>query len=85
MAWKVEITQKARKQAAKLPEGVSERFHLLIYELKEYGAILPHRPHFGKLKGAKNSYHCHISGGHPTYVVCWRLKEDYRGVLCWLS
>jgi hypothetical protein len=73
MSWNVEVTGKAEKQAEKLPDDIRRRFHALVTELWLKGAVLPHRSHFGKIMGKKGVYHCHLAGGHPTYVACWRL------------
>jgi hypothetical protein len=77
MAWDVEIVGKAKKKKKNLPDGVRDSFYFLIAELRLKGAVLPHFPHFGKIRGKKGAYHCHLTGGsHPTYVVCWRLTPQ---------
>jgi mRNA-degrading endonuclease RelE of RelBE toxin-antitoxin system len=78
MAWKVETIGKARKQAKVLPEEIKYRFYDLIVDLQTNGAILNHRPHFGKIKGEKDAFHCHLNKGRPTYVACWRLTAENK-------
>lgn len=51
---------------------------LLLEELKMNGPIQSGWPHYGKLKGHYNCYHCHLNRGRPTYVVCWEEKENNK-------
>jgi hypothetical protein len=79
MAWIVSITGKTKKQAAKLPKtpnDIYDRFYLLTLDLQNRGAVLPHRPHFSKIRGKKDSYHCHLNKNRPIYVVCWRVVNN---------
>jgi mRNA-degrading endonuclease RelE of RelBE toxin-antitoxin system len=73
MDWNVQIVGRAKKQAEKLPANINDNFLFLVEEMKVKGCNLPHRPHFGKIE--KNTYHCHLNKGHPTYVVCWEVKS----------
>jgi mRNA-degrading endonuclease RelE of RelBE toxin-antitoxin system len=75
MEWDVKIIGKVGKQAAKLPNDVNDNFLSLILELRVKGGYLPHRPNFGKIKGEKDAYHCHLHKGHPTYVACWQINK----------
>ncbi len=59
----------------KLPRGVQEIFQLLLAELKIGGPIKSQWPEFGKIKGAKDCYHCHLIRGKPTYVSVWRVVD----------
>lgn len=74
MAWKVYISKNAAKKAKKLPEKAKYTFRLLWKDLETHGSVQISWPSYGKLKGAKNRWHCHLKKGRPTYVVCWRLK-----------
>jgi len=58
MAWTVKFSNKAAKQARKLPGNVS-------------GPVRGNWKSYGKLEGRKNQHHCHIKTGKPTYVVVW--------------
>jgi mRNA-degrading endonuclease RelE of RelBE toxin-antitoxin system len=76
--WVVRFTNKADKQVKELHEDLQ----LIVNSLTaEIGLIGPHVhtwKNFGKLKGSKNEYHCHIKSGRPTYVVCWRADASKR-------
>lgn len=72
MTWRVTITNKAARKARHLSEDAENSLLLLWRELQERGPSQPSWPHFSKLKGRKNEYHCHLNRGRPTYVVCWR-------------
>jgi DNA repair protein RadC len=65
----VEISGKAQKQKGKLPEDLADALLALWTELKLEGPVQPEWPHFGKLKGRKNEYHCHLNKGRPAYVA----------------
>ena len=73
--WTVEITGKAQKQKGKLPEDIADALLALWTELKLEGPIQPEWPHFGKLKGRKDEYHCHLNKGRPTYVAVWQVQD----------
>lgn len=77
MVWQVKVTRKAAKQLAKLPKQIQGYFDLLSKELEVEGPMQPNWSHFGKLRGSDNQYqyHCHIKSGHPTYVVCWEVRD----------
>ena len=74
-AWTVEITGKAQKQKSKLPEDIADALLALWTELKLEGPVQPEWPHFGKLKGRKDEYHCHLNKGRPTYVAVWQVLD----------
>lgn len=75
MTWIVQVTSKARKQIEKLPESIRLAYITLARELTEAGPYRNNWNHFGKLRGSKNTYHCHIASGRPTYVACWEVKD----------
>jgi mRNA-degrading endonuclease RelE of RelBE toxin-antitoxin system len=79
MDWNVEVTGWVRKQAAKLPNDIRYLFFDLLASLRSR-SILPERPHFGKIEGGKNAYHCHLNKGHPTYVACWQVNKKIRKI-----
>lgn len=75
MAWIVRTASKAQRQVERLPEPVRFAYVALAKELEALG---PHRAnwsHFGKLRGSRTAYHCHIVSGRPTYVACWEVKD----------
>ncbi len=73
MTWKVSTTKKVDKQIDQLPEGIRLIFLSLLKEIELYGPYRANWKHFGKLRGSRDVYHCHISAGRPTYVVCWEV------------
>lgn len=81
MGWIVEVTAKADKQIRKLPESIRAVYLALAKELEEYGPYRSNWSHYGKLRDEKHSYHCHLVGGRPTYVVCWEVKDKTLRIL----
>ncbi len=75
MPWKVYINKRAAKKAKLLPRMARSALHLLWRDLEECGPVQPDWPHFGKLRGRSNEWHCHIKRGRPTYVVCWKNRK----------
>ena len=73
--WTVGMTGKAQKQKAKLPEHIADALLALSTELKLEGPVQPEWPHYGKLKGRKEEYHCHLNKGKPTYVAVWKVLD----------
>jgi mRNA-degrading endonuclease RelE of RelBE toxin-antitoxin system len=76
MTWEVELTRNAEKQTEKLPQAIRNNVYFLIAELHVKGCFLPHRSYFGKIKGGKDAFHCHLKSGRPTYVACWKVAAD---------
>jgi len=72
--WDVRISNKCHKGLKKLPEGISRLFLTLVKDLIESGPSV-NWPNYSKLKGTKNTYHCHIKKGNPTYVVVWVVEN----------
>lgn len=84
MKWTVKFTSKSAKQVAKLPPRIAERLDALRCLIAETGPLQPSMPHFGKLKGFSNVYHCHLNKGRPVYVAIWAIEDqiiklDFRG------
>ncbi len=69
--WDVRIRKSAAKGLSKLPINVQEQFKALAMELRITGPIQENWPNFGRIRGKKDCYHCHIKKGKPTYVVVW--------------
>jgi len=69
--WAVSITGKARKGKDHLPPEIQFAFMALFKALQEDGPAQPRRRNFGKLAGQKDTWHCHLNAGRPTYVVIW--------------
>ena len=73
--WTVGATGKARKQLGRLPPDITDALSALWLDLKFSGPVQPHWPNYGKLKGRKDEYHCHLNKGRPTYVVVWKVLD----------
>ena len=77
--WTISYSNKAKKSALKLPVKVKMQANLLAKEMETRGPYRKNWPHYGPLsKGSgipENAYHCHIKGGKPTYVVCWKIED----------
>jgi len=78
-AWKIYYSNKAKKSALSLPVKAKIQLDLLAKEMQECGPYRKNWPHYGPLKKGpdvpKNAFHCHISSGRPTYVVCWIVED----------
>lgn len=81
MAWIVQFSARAAKQAGNLPEKVRLTFKALVKDLQTHGPFLPRWPHFGKLAGQGDCYHCHLHRGQPTYVAVWKVQDRKLKVL----
>ena len=75
MPWNVRMNAKAAKKARLLPDKAKNALHLLWKDLEERGPMQPDWPHFGKLQGRPDEWHCHLKRGRPTYVVCWKSRK----------
>jgi len=73
--WNIQFTGKAKKQTKKLPIEVKESLFALILEIEKIGPVRTSWPNYGKIKGKKDCYHCHIKRGRPTYVAIWKIKD----------
>lgn len=74
MSWIVEVTQKVDKQLKKLPEKVRASVFALFLEIEAKGPVRGNWKNYGKL--GKNTHHCHIKKGKPTYVACWEVIDN---------
>lgn len=75
--WTVVYSNSASKQFKKLPEKIQAIIVRLKKEIETTGPIRKKWSHFSELKGkgAKSTYHCHVSAGRPTYVACWTVLD----------
>lgn len=77
--WTVTFSREARKQYEKLKRSGSKKpsiidaIDFLAMDLKLNGPNLRTWPNYGTLE--KNTFHCHLRKGHPTYVACWRVSK----------
>ncbi|CAN2039146.1 hypothetical protein GMMP15_1080008 [Candidatus Magnetomoraceae bacterium gMMP-15] len=67
--WDVKFTNKSKKQLKKLPIAVHDKLFALVLEIEQLGPIRKSWPNYGKIKGKKDCYHCHLNRGKPTYVA----------------
>jgi mRNA-degrading endonuclease RelE of RelBE toxin-antitoxin system len=74
--WNIVVSNRVRKQLAKLTDDIRDRFETLIKDIQIYGPIIPQWPHFSKLQGTNDYYHCHLKRGHPTYVAVWKVADQ---------
>ncbi len=74
-SWTVLFTHKTEKQSLKLPEIVRTTLLALKRDIELSGPFQPKWPHFGKLRGVDNQYHCHLKRGRPTFVACWKVTD----------
>lgn len=74
--WKVVLSSKAKKQRKGLPPNISDALFLLVLEFAKQGPITPTWHHYGKLRGQKNTYHCHLNKGKPRYVAVWQIHNN---------
>ena len=79
--WTVVFSKKVLKQRDELPQPILDKFYFLQRELTIRGPLLSDWPHFGKIVGSKDHYHCHLNRGHPTYVVVWQVVNNTLRVL----
>ena len=73
--WKVEFSPKADKQAGKLPQEIRDRLYALKLDIESKGPEQISWRNYGLIVGAKDVHHCHLNGGHPRYVVVWKVLD----------
>jgi hypothetical protein len=81
--WTVTYSNPAGKQYRKLPEKMQAIITRLKKEIEITGPIRKNWAHFSGLSGKnlpKNSYHCHLNAGRPTYVACWSFEKKIKSV-----
>ena len=69
------MSNKASKQRDKLPTQIEDALQALWTELKLEGPVQPEWPHYGKLIGRQNEYHCHLNKRRPVYVAVWKVQD----------
>ena len=79
--WEVKYSHDGIKQIKKLPTKVKEAAYVLVKELKLYGPYRANWRNYGKFKGTKDCYHCHVNSGKPRYVVCWKIMDKKEKIL----
>lgn len=79
--WDVKFTAKAKKQVRYLPKDVYSILQFLVLEIRTSGAERRQWHNYGKLKGKKDCYHCHLKKGNPTYVVVWKVTDKMAHIV----
>lgn len=74
--WKIIFHKRVVKNLNKLPNEIQERFKALAIELKVMGPVQYQWPNYGKIRGIKDCYHCHLKKGKPTYVAVWKVTSE---------
>jgi len=69
----VTLSRKVDKALKDLPQHVNDAAMALAKEIVVSGPYRANKPHYSPLGG--NTFHCHIVGGHPTYVACWAIID----------
>jgi hypothetical protein len=79
--WTVGMTKKAAKGRDNLPPEILELFWALFQGLILLGPAQHKWPHYGKLTRLKESCHCHLNRGRPTYVVVWKILDRTKRLI----
>ena len=80
--WTVTMSSKCRKQKEKLPLDIAANFLALVAYLELTGPVQLKWSHYGKLHGQKKeTHHCHLNKGKPTYVAVWRVEDNQIKVM----
>ena len=78
--WQVRFSRTAAKQYEKLKlsgqkkPSIRDIVDFLVIELQKDGPQRADWPNYSKL--SKNSYHCHLKKGKPTFVACWQVIDE---------
>ncbi|MBW2570048.1 MAG: cytotoxic translational repressor of toxin-antitoxin stability system [Deltaproteobacteria bacterium] len=81
MGWTVKINRKIQKQIEKLPPSPRRRLNFLVAEIKKYGPVRDGWANYGRIRGQKDCYHCHLKKGNPTYVAVWKAIENENKIV----
>jgi mRNA-degrading endonuclease RelE of RelBE toxin-antitoxin system len=73
MNWSVTLHAKVCKAIPRLPVRVRAMLALLLREIELNGPARGDWPNYGKL--GKDTYHCNLKKGQPTYVVVWQVTD----------
>jgi hypothetical protein len=75
MVWEVRASRRTFRMAERMPNKAWRAFLMLKEVLVEFGPTGPHAwRNYGKLKGDKGRYHCHLTPDHQ-WVACWRQEK----------
>ena len=80
-AWTVEMKIAGKSLGSKdLPKQIQARLDALVLEMRRNGPAAKGWKNFSVIKGNKSLFHCHLSGGSPTYVACWASNTDSKRI-----
>jgi len=79
--WEVKYSCDGARQIRKLPTKIKEDTYALVRELKFYGPYRANWRNYGKFKGTKDCFHCHVNSGKPRYVACWEIIDKKERIL----
>jgi hypothetical protein len=79
MPWIVQLSGRAVKQLARLPENVKASLIALIREIEVSGPVRGNWPNYGKL--GPNWHHCHLKKGKTTYVAVWQVIDKHLTIV----
>jgi hypothetical protein len=71
----MKFTSKAEKQAKNVPPKVRESLFALVLEIRKLGPTRTTWHNYGKIRGKKDCYHCHLKKGKPTYIAIWKVTD----------
>ncbi len=72
--WQIRFSKNAEKQYKKLRKSgqkkpsITDLIDFFVIELEKKGPERVDWPNYSKL--SRDTYHCHLKKGHPTYVIC---------------
>lgn len=75
--WEVRFSNKAAKQAGKLPQSIRDSLLALATDMELSGPVQPSWRNFSKMRNKRGEYyHCHLNGGKPRYVAIWTVMDN---------
>ncbi len=74
MKWEVKVKRKLARRIEALPAPVRAALDFLKADLALRGPVRGDWPNYSAL--GKETHHCHLKRGHPTYVAVWRVIDD---------
>jgi len=73
--WRVDFPGSVEKQKAKLPTKLQDVLYALKHDLEQKGPVQTSWRNYSQIVNAADFHHCHINGGHPRYVVVWKVVD----------
>ena len=79
--WEVRFSGDSAKGIKTLPRKIIDAFYGLVNEMKIDGPYRANWKNYGKFKGCKSIYHCHLNCSRPRYVVCWEVMDKKQKII----